>query len=84
MKKIKISIYWPDDWKSVLLTQKEYQSILNGKSLEKEGEGYSYDGEEFQDYWSFEGGIDGNVVVSYNDGGIGFDGSFSECEIEEV
>jgi len=42
MKKIKISVYWPDDTKSVILTQKEYQSILDGNSLDKDGEGYCY------------------------------------------
>ena len=39
-KKIRISVYWPDDWKSVVITQKQYQSILDGKPLEKDGEGY--------------------------------------------
>lgn len=30
MKGIKLSVYWPDDHKSVVLTAKEYQNILNG------------------------------------------------------
>ncbi len=84
-KKIRISVYWPDDTKSVILTQKEYQSILDGKPLDKDGEGYSYDGEDFEDRWSFEGGLDSNLIVTYgDDGGVGFDGNLSDCEIEEI
>ena len=84
-KKIRISVYWPDDTKSVILTQKEYQSILDGNPLDKVGEGYCYDGEDFEDRWSFEGGLDGNLIVRYgDDGGVGFDGNLSDCDIEEI
>lgn len=82
--KIRISVYWPDDWKSIVITQIEYQSILDGNPYEDIGEGYSYDGEEFEDYWAFEGGINGNVVVSYDDGGVGYDGPLSSCKIELI
>jgi hypothetical protein len=85
MKKIKISVYWPDDWKSIIITQKEYQSILDGNPLEKDGEGYSYEGEDFIDWWSFKGGLDSNLLVSYGeDGGVGYDGPLSGCEIEVI
>ncbi len=85
IKRIEVSIYWPDGWKSVILTPKEYQSILAGKPFSKDGEGYGYDGEDFQDWWSFEGGMEGKVVVSYgDDGGEGFNGRLSDCEIQEL
>ncbi len=83
-KKILISVYWPDDWKSVVLTQKEYQSILKGNSFETRGEGYCYEGEDFHDWWTFKGGKDCNVVVSYDDGGVVSDGPLSGCKIEEI
>jgi hypothetical protein len=83
MKKIRISVLWPDDWKSVVLEQREYKKILAGKPFEKEGEGYSYEGKNFQDYWYFNGGCDSDVVVTYDDGGTGFEGTLDECEIEE-
>jgi hypothetical protein len=82
--KIKISVYWADDWKSVILTKREYQSIINGKSLSKDGEGYGYEGEDFSDWWTFAGGLDGRVVVTYDGNGVGFDGLLSDCEIEEI
>ena len=85
MKKIKISVYWPDDWKSIIITQKEYQSILNGNPLEKDGEGYSYEGEDLSNWWSFKGGLDSYLLVSYGgDGGVGYEGPLSGCEIEVI
>ena len=82
--KIEISVYWPDSWKSIVLTEKEYQSIIDGNPLEKEGDGYTYEGEDFSDFWSFEGGLDGELEVTYDDGGVGFIGTLSECEIAEI
>jgi hypothetical protein len=84
-KKIRISVYWPDDWKSIIITKKEYQSILDGKPFKISGEGYSYDGEDFNDFWSFEGSPDNNLVVRYGeDGGEGYNGPLSGCEVEEI
>ena len=84
-KKIKLSVYWPDDWKSIVITQKEYQSILDGKSFSTDGDGFRYEGESFYDWWTFEGGANSNLIVTYgDDGAVGFDGSISDCEIEEV
>lgn len=39
---------------------------------------------EFESEVCFEGGLEGNLVVSYNDGGVGYDGPLSDCEIEEI
>ncbi len=84
-KKIRLSVYWPDDWKSIVITQKEYQSILNGKSFSTDGDGFRYEGERFYDFWHFTGGIDSDLIVTYGgDGAVGFDGSISDCEIQEI
>lgn len=84
MKKVKVTVYWPDDHKSVILTQAEWQSILDGSSLSKSGEGYLYEGEEFEDFWTFDGGSSSNVCVTYGEGSVGFEGTLDECEIEEI
>jgi hypothetical protein len=84
-KKIRISVYWADDLKSISITEKEYQFILDGNPFETCGEGYCYEGEDFTDFWTFEGGTNSNLVVSYGeDGGRGFDGSLLDCKIEEI
>ena len=81
MKSIQLSVYWPDDWKSVILTISEYDEILNGKEFVKDGEGYGYEGEIFSDTWWFEDGIDGKVEVTYDDSGTGFSGILSDSVI---
>lgn len=83
-KKVKISVYWPDDWKSIILDEEQWQEILKGKPFSDSGEGYYYEGEKFSDYWEFGGGPDGKVYVTYDGGGVGFDGVLSDCEIEVV
>lgn len=85
MKKgVKLSVYWPDDNKSVFLTASEWERILSGKEFSKSGEGYAYDGEKFDDYWWFEGGENGKVEVTYgDDGGTGYLGYLSDDEIDK-
>jgi hypothetical protein len=81
MKRMKLSVYWPDCWKSVILTKEEWEEILSGNEFSKGGKGYYYDGEKFYDDWWFEGGIDGEVIVTYGDGGTGYEGTLSDEEI---
>jgi antitoxin component YwqK of YwqJK toxin-antitoxin module len=80
---VKLSVYWPDDWKSVILSKSEWEEILSGKSFSKDGEGYHYEGEKFSDWWSFQGGLDGGVEVTYDGGGVGFIGTLSDTEIRK-
>ena len=48
------------------------------------GKGYYYEGEYFWDGWDFEGGLDGELSVSYGgDGGGGFIGCLGDATIEE-
>ncbi len=81
-KKIKLSVYWPDELKSIIITHEDYQEILNGKPCEFEGEGYHYEGETFEDSWSFD---KGKLIITYgDDGAVGFDGTIEDCKIEEL
>ena len=81
MKSIKLSVYWPDDWKSVILSMSEWEEVLSGIEFSKDSESYSYEGEEYSDFCWFEGGIDGEVLVTYDDGGTGFIAKLSDEEI---
>ena len=83
MKGIKLSVYWPDDRKTVYLTISEWEEILSGKEFIKAGNGYGYEGETYNDTWWFEGGIDGALEVTYDDGGTGFSGKLSDEEIDK-
>lgn len=83
-KRVRVSAYWADDWKSIVLDPEDWESILSGEKFADFGEGYSYEGKEFEDYWNFAGGLGGEVRVTYSDGGEGFTGKLKEATIEEV
>ena len=49
------------DWKHTVLQPEDWETILKGETFADFGKGYSYEGGEFEDYWTFAGGIDGGV-----------------------
>ncbi len=83
-KSVRVSVYWPDDWKEIILLPEDWETILKGETFADFGEGYSYEGEEFEDYWTFAGGIDGELRVTYGEGGEGFIGTLEDATIEEI
>lgn len=79
-----ISVSWGYELHSLTLTPDQWWKVRSGDPLGLEGEGYYYEGEFFQDYWIFSGGLDGELVVNYgNDGGTGWQGSLHSATIEE-
>lgn len=86
---VSITVEWGYELHILELTDSQWESILSGKPLEIEGDGYAYEGEFFVDTWSFEGGIDGNLVVTYRpaeggamDEGTGYQGALSGADIQ--
>lgn len=84
MKMVVLSVYWPEEWKSIEIGSSEWRKILRGKPYSDLGNGYSYDGVSFNDYWEFNEEYKGSCKVSYDDGGVGFEGNISECKIDEI
>ncbi len=84
MEKVILSVYWPDEWKSVEIDSSEWRKILRGKPYSDFGKGFRYDGVKFNDFWQFNNEIKGSCMVTYDEGCVGFEGSISECEIKEV
>ena len=78
----RISVYWEADWKSIVLSLKQWQQIQSGQELRISGKGYSYEGERFQDDWHFNHDGPGTLIVWYDDGGVGWDGRLSDAEVE--
>jgi len=79
-----ISVYWPDDWHSIVLTPRNWAKVKAGAALWIRGRGYRYEGEFFWDKWQFGGGLDGKLIVWYGDGGgQGFVGKLRDTEIRE-
>lgn len=73
MKGAMLQVYWPDEW----------EKIKAGLPCWYAGCGYVYEGEHLDDIWSFNSGFVGEVVVKYNDGGVGFEGELSDIDIKE-
>ena len=44
----------------------DWLEIVCGEEITLDGEGYSYDGEPFQDRWHFSGGLEGDLRVTYD------------------
>jgi hypothetical protein len=82
-----VTVHWGNDVDvSIRLTPANWARVRSGKPLHLRGKGYHYDGELFRDYWSFEGGLEGTLVVTYGeeDPGTGFDGRLADARIEEI
>jgi len=82
-KRATISVEWGYEMHSTTLTARNWARVKSGKSLSIRGKGYYYEGEFFWDYWSFAGGLDGELYVDYGDGGCGFSGTLVDANIEE-
>lgn len=82
-----ISVEWGYENHSITLTAKNWAKIKAGKPHGQRGEGYIYESTFFWDHWSFGGGMDGDLKVSYKSKkegrGEGFDGSLKDADIEE-
>ena len=87
LTKATISVEWGYEDHSITLTAKNWAKIKAGKSHSQRGSGYNYEETFFWDYWSFGGGLEGELKVMYSskdgDGGTGFDGTLSDAEIRE-
>ena len=79
-----ITVEWGYEDHSIALTPRNWAAIKAGRPHSQRGAGYHYGAEFFWDYWTFTGGLDGELTVDYgNDGGQGFTGKLRAAEIQE-
>jgi hypothetical protein len=79
-----ITVEWGYDCHSITLTPENWAAIKSGRAHSQRGTGYYYERELFWDYWSFAGGLEGELEVGYgDDGGQGFVGKLSDATIKE-
>jgi hypothetical protein len=85
-ERARIIVEWGYECHAITLTARNWARIKAGKPLRIRGEGYWYEGDHFWDYWSFAGGLDGRLVVSYHSGteweADGWIGTLGDAEIE--
>lgn len=80
-----ISVVWGDEVHSLTLTPRNWALVKAGKALTIRGHGYRYEGAFFWDYWSFGGGMEGSLLVTYgSDCAVGYEGSLSSADVDEV
>ena len=69
---------------SISLTAEAWAAVSAGKPISFQGDEYTYEGETFWDYWSFNSTSAGSLQIEYgDDDGAGFDGELSDASIEE-
>ena len=79
-----IGVEWGDEYHELVLGPEDWQRVKAGHALQVKGEGYAYEGEFFQDVWTFAGGLDGDLTVTCAEGkdeGVGLEGMPSEPDI---
>jgi hypothetical protein len=80
-----VTVIWGYESHSITPTPKNWAKVKVGKPLRLRGIGYRYEGKFFWDYWTFAGGLDGDLTVEYGEGldRGGFTGKLSAVTIEE-
>lgn len=79
-----ITVKWGYECHSIRLSPAQWFKVRTFKPLNIAGPGYYYEGDFFQDYWSFWSPGPHELVVTYgDDGGTGFNGSLTGAQIEE-
>ncbi len=79
-----IMVEWGYETHELTLTPEQWASVMSGQWLGVEGPGYYYEGKHFSNSWSFDGGYQGGLVVSYgNDGAEGVSCRLCDAVITE-
>jgi|CXWL01.1.fsa_nt_gi hypothetical protein len=81
---VTVTVEWGDQDHSLSLTARSWRRIKLGRPLTIRGKGYNYEGTFYWDYWTFEGGLAGEMRVGYGeDAAEGFVGTLREARIVE-
>jgi len=75
-----VSVEWGDDQHDCPMAMRTWRRIVKG-AVVRRVEPYVYEGQRFVGEWHFNRDGFGTLVVNYDDGGVGFDGSLSNATI---
>lgn len=76
--RVTIGATWGYEMHELSLSFEQWVRILRGKQFELD-EPYWYEGQRFTGTWSFDG--TGGLVVSYDDGGVGWEGNLGWLDV---
>lgn len=75
-----VNVEWGDDLHACPMAMRTWRRIVKGEVVRRV-EPYVYEGKRFVGEWHFNRDSFGALLVTYDDGGVGFDGSLSEATI---
>lgn len=79
----RVAVEWGYKVHEVILTPRNWSRVKAGRHFRIRARGYSEDGFQWE-YWTFSGGLHGELLVEYGDGGVGFGGKLRDATIEEL
>lgn len=80
-RNVVVSVEWGYDVHECPMAQRTWERILGGHHVRRV-EPYWYEGERFTGVWDFNAHGYGSLVVTYDDGGEGFDGTLHQAFIQ--
>ena len=81
--RISLTVGWGYEGHHIELAAGHWLNVLAGHSLDRRGSNYGYEGQVFSTWWEFEGGLQGNLDVSYSnrhESAIGFRQSLNNAK----
>ena len=79
-RSIVVSVEWGNEQYECPMAQRTWKRIAQGKPVRRI-EPYLYEGKKFKSEWSFNTPDVGSLLVTYDDGGVGFEGRLEDALI---
>jgi len=80
IRSIEVDVSWGNEQYKCPMAQKTWQRIVKGNQVRRV-EPYLYEGKKYKSEWLFNSRSFGSLVVTYDDGGVGFDGQLADALI---
>jgi hypothetical protein len=80
-KPVVISVEWGYELHECPISMAAFKRVTNGERIIIQ-EPYLYDGEMFLAEYNFNHSFYGSLLVTYDDAGVGFDGSMDNVDIQ--
>ncbi len=79
-RSIVVSVKWGNEQYECPMAERTWKRIVQGKQVRRV-EPYQYEGKRFKSEWSFNTPNVGYLLVTYDDGGVGFEGRLEEAVV---
>lgn len=79
-RSIVVSVEWGNEQYECPMAERTWKRVAQGKPVRRV-EPYQYEGKKFKSEWSFNTPSVGSLLVTYDDGGVGFEGRLEEAVV---